>query len=117
MRVPAAGSPASEAARTVTHPLLPAFAALTGRTKLPTKIAPGARSTSSPGCAALSAACRSSPALTRSCLPVGAGTLVLGTACGSCGCVALLTLVGVDVGVAVGVAVGVLGVAGAVGVA
>ena len=57
-RSPSAGSPAMEAGRTMIRPP----AGLFGSTKLPVNVAPLASAITSPGCAALSAACRSPPA-------------------------------------------------------
>src|SRR5262245_53955310 len=82
MRWPFAGRfPSGTSVLSVIQPVQ-AFA---GRMKPPVNVAPGARATTSPGRAELSAACRSPPAATRIVRPVGAGTLALGIARGSSG--------------------------------
>ncbi len=68
MRAPAAGRLLSGAAeRTMIQPV----PALTGRVKVPVKVAPGCRVTTSPGWAASRAAWRLPPAGTNSVAPVG----------------------------------------------
>src|SRR5829696_8041700 len=80
MRVPGAPMAASDTSVRIVIQLLdpPLF----GSQKLPTYAAPGASSSSSPGCAALMAACRSAPAGTRICR-AGDGYAVFTVARGS----------------------------------
>src|SRR5581483_1027375 len=77
MRCPSAGSAESGAAERIVISALPF---LTGRMKLPVKVAPGWSRIVSPGCAALSAACKSPPAFTVSVAAVAEVAIVASAA-------------------------------------
>src|SRR5829696_4747574 len=80
MRVP--GAPMVPSDRSVRMVIQLLDVPLFGSQKLPRYVAPGARSSASPGCAALMAACRSAPAGTRICR-AGDGYAVFTVARGS----------------------------------